>query len=352
MTNYNGQLPPDVTIKDITLNQPIGLNSNKPFENKAFDTRNYLNFSIPEGKKSVEKVIRLLPIKMVDGEPEMFQIVHMHNIPVHKDLNPNKSGKKVYMCLNAKNTGIDHEKYGTKCPICEAQQALWKEWHAETDPAKKKTILSEIKQLDVREYCIIRCIERGKEDEGPKFWRIPLRVDQTDAYHKMQLLSKTRTEEGAEAGLSINIFSIYDGGRDLIITFTEGTGAPTIVDKGISTPLTKDLNQLNEWYYHEKKWSDVFSTKPYDYLKIAFEGDVPWYDNVNKTWIRKTEFDTTKQNQEATFDDTIKKTEAQFISEVPPAPQATVSYTPIVEPQVTVSQPAPQEMVYDNDLPF
>ena len=27
-----------------------------------------------------------------------------------------------------------------------------------------------------------------------------------------------------------------------------------------------------------KKWSDVFSTKPYDYLKLVLEGEVPWYD--------------------------------------------------------------------------
>lgn len=342
MINYNGQLPPDADFDSIipqTMNSALD-----KVEKKAFDSRNYLDFSIPEGQKSVEKVIRLLPVNIDGDKREMFQIVHLHNIPVNKELNPNKSGKKAYMCLNAKNTGIDHEKYGTKCPVCEAQQELWKQWHNETDAEKKKLILSSIKQLEIREYCIVRCIERGKENEGPKFWRIPLRQDQTDAYHKILLLGETRKKEGEEAGMKINIFSIYEG-RDLIITFTDGTGAPTIVDKGISTPLTKDNNLLNEWYYHEKKWSDVFSTKPYDYLKLAFEGEVPWYDKVNKAWVRKTDFDLVKTAQENVIENNIKNAEAQFVAEIPPM-------TPTSSNPLAPAQTATHPSIDDDELPF
>lgn len=341
MINNNGQLPPDADFDSI-IPQTMDT-SNEKIEKKIFDSRNYLDFTIPEGQKSLEKVIRLLPVNIKDGKPEFFQIVHLHNIPVNKELNPNKSGKKAYMCLNAKNAGIDHEKYGSKCPVCEAQQNLWKQWHEETDVAKKKTIVKEINQLDIREYCIVRCIERGKENEGPKFWRIPLRQDQTDAYHKILLLAHTRHEEGLEAGLNINIYSLYEG-RDLIITFTDGTGAPTIVDKGISTPVTKDNNLLNEWYYHEKKWSDVFSTKPYDYLKIAFEGDIPWYDKVNQRWVSKNEFDTAKTTVETSMSNEIYEAEAQFISEIP-VPQPSVNVTSASLTQPTIAED-------NDDLPF
>lgn len=342
MINYNGQLPPDAEFDSI-VPQTMNTTSDK-VEKKAFDTRNYLDFSIPDGQKSVEKVIRLLPININGDKGEMFQIVHLHNIPVNKELSPNKSGKKAYMCLNAKNTGVDHEKYGSKCPVCEAQQELWKQWHAETDPIKKKAIIKEINQLDIREYCIVRCIERGKENEGPKFWRIPLRQDQTDAYHKIILLAKTRHDEGLEAGVNINIYSLYEG-RDLIVTFTDGTGAPTIVDKGISTPITKDGNLLNEWYYHEKKWCDVFSTKPYDYLKLAFEGEVPWYDKVNKCWVRKTDFDSTKTTQESVIEGYIKNAEAQFVAEMP-----VVSTTPSTS--TAQEQLATPPSIDVDDLPF
>ena len=227
MNNFNGQLPPDFEF-DAIIPQAPKTNAVEKIEKAAYDVRNYLDFSIPSGQKSKEITIRLLPIKLIkEGDkekPEFFQIVHLHTIPVNKELKPNKSGKKAYMCLSSKNTGIDHETYGSKCPVCEAQQELWNSWHEETDELKKKKIIEAIKQLNIREYCIVRCIERGKEDEGPKFWRIPIRQDQTDAYHTLLLLGETRKQEGLEAGIKINIFSCHNG-RDLKITFTEGNGS-------------------------------------------------------------------------------------------------------------------------------
>ena len=351
MINYPNQLPTDVEFDSILPKTTTNTTAYDTVE-KKFDARNYLNFTIPEGKKTLEKVIRLLPINLKeDGKPEFFQIVHLHNITVNKELNPNKSGKKAYMCLNAKNTGIDHEKYGSNCPVCEAQQALWKQWHAETDKIKKEAIIKEIKELNIREYCIVRCIERGKEDEGPKFWRIPLRQDQTDAYHKLLLLAKTRHDEGLEAGLNINIFSIYEG-RDLIITFTEGNGAPTIVDKGVPTPVTKDTTLLNEWYYNEKKWSDVFSTKPYDYLKIAFEGNIPWYDKANNRWISKTDFNNNQVAEENTINSNIKAAEKQFTAPTQEVTHDTMAITPQPQPITPTIPDYSYQIPEVDDLPF
>lgn len=306
MINYNGQLPPDVDFNSII---PQTTNTVDAINKPAFDSRNYLDFTIPEGQKTREITIRLLPIN--PEKNEFFQIVHLHNISVNKELKPNKSGKKAYMCLGSKNTGVDHETYGSKCPVCEAQQKIWNQWHEETDELKKKELAKEAGALNTREYCIVRCIERGKEQDGPKFWRIPLRQDQTDAYHKITLLGETRAKEGKEAGVDINIYSLYQG-RDLIITFTDGNGAPTVVDKGISTPVSKDNEQLVKWYYDEKKWSDVFSTKPYEYLKLAFEGEVPWYDKINKCWVGKTEFDSIKTAQEENVTSAIEQAENMF----------------------------------------
>lgn len=331
MANFNKQLPPDTEFDSIV---PQMTTVSEKVEKAVFDSRNYLDFSIPEGQTSREITIRLLPVN--PETKEFFQIVHLHNISVNKELNPNKSGKKAYMCLGAKNTGIDHATYGSKCPICEAQQELWNQWHEETDEKKKKSLIESIKQLNIREYCIVRCIERGKETDGPKFWRIPLRQDRTDAYHKIILLGETRRNEGKEAGQDINIYSIYNG-RDLKITFTEGTGAPTIVDKSISTPLTTDEDLLVKWYYDEKKWSDVFSTKPYDYLKIAFEGEVPWYDKEHKAWVSKKDFERNKTIQEDNASKEIAHAESQFTAEMPTTPLA--SNIPSVSEN-------------DDDLPF
>ncbi|MBQ5884410.1 MAG: hypothetical protein IIW72_07765, partial [Clostridia bacterium] len=184
-------------------------------------------------------------------------------------------------------------------------------------------------------YCIVRCIERGKEQDGPKFWRIPLRQDQTDAYHKITLLGETRAKEGKEAGVDINIYSLYQG-RDLIITFTDGNGAPTVVDKGISTPVSKDNEQLVKWYYDEKKWSDVFSTKPYEYLKLAFEGEVPWYDKINKCWVGKTEFDSIKTAQEENATSAIEQVENMFKTNIS---LKSIPQFQEITPQQTIQQP-------------
>jgi hypothetical protein len=167
--------------------------------------------------------------------------------------------------------------------------------------------------LNIREYCIVRCIERGKEDEGPKFWRIPIRQDKTDAYHKIIMLAETRNKEGQEAGVNVNIFSIYNG-RDLTITFTSGTGAPTVIDKGVSTPLTSDTELLNKWFYDEKKWSDVFSIKPYDYLKIAFNKEIPWFDRDAKKWVSKKDMSQSIEKQTESINDNILKSEQDLFS--------------------------------------
>jgi hypothetical protein len=191
----------------------------------------------------------------------------------------------------------------------------------------------------------VRCIERGKESDGPKFWRIPIRQDQTDAYHKILNLYETSKKEGEEDGVKINIFSIYEG-RDLKVTFTEGTGAPTIVDKSIATPITKDNELLIKWYYDEKKWSDVFSTKPYDYLKIAFEGDVPWYDKENFRWVKKSDFENHKTVQENEMNKVIEKVESQFKVEMPvPQDMSTVAGIKMTQPESTIPS-------FDEELPF
>lgn len=308
MTNFNGQLPPEINFEDMFPQSSTDFS--KKIEKSTFDKRNYLDFSIPEGKTSKEVVLRLLPIS--PNEKEYFKIVHVHNISVNKDLSPNKSGKKAYMCLDSKNVNIDHTIHGSKCPVCEAQQELWNQYHNETDATKKKEIHKEICSLNIREYAIARCIERGKEEEGVKFWRIPLRQDKTDPYHTIHALAKTRQAEGQESGININILSCKDG-RDLKITFTEGTGAPTVVDKGISTPLTNDIELFNKWYYDEKKWTDVFSVKPYDYLKLVYEGEVPWYNKEKGCWVSKTEFEKNKNSEESVIEEQIKKVENQFV---------------------------------------
>ena len=43
------------------------------------------------------------------------------------------------------------------------------------------------------------------------------------------------------------------------------------------------------WIYDEKKWQDVFSTKPYEYLSLISQMKTPWYDREKGKWVDKEE---------------------------------------------------------------
>lgn len=350
MNDLNGQmLPPDIPASAIA--QPV----NTTEKNNKFDSRNYLNYTIPEGQTSHTVKIRLLPVEIDEtGTPQLFKIIHMHSMKVHKDLKPNQSGKKSYVCLK-KNKTLDQSKFGTKCPICEEESRLWEAYKKETDPTKKEELRVAAGALGTREYCIVRCIERGKEEDGPKFWRFMVRKDNSDPYHRLLTIAEQRKQEGIEAGMDINVFSIYNG-KDFNVTFTDGNSAPTIVDVGFSTRLTNDDALLQKWYYDEKKWNDVFGIKPYEYLKIAYNLDVPYYDKNKGVWVRKSEFESQKAEQENTEQQAINQAEAYYTQSTPVVPTVEIPVTPTpVVPNPTVPGydiPAPGYNNYSDDLPY
>ena len=237
------------------------------------------------------------------GNP--FVKVHMHNVRVPKEVSA--SGYKSYICL-AKNKDIDHETYGNKCPFCELNHNAYQESMKETDPIKKKNF-QDISIANIsREAVIVRCIERGKEDEGVKFWKFNLRNDKTDPYNTILKLYALRKEEGERAGQVLNILDIYNG-RDLNVTITAGNAAPQILDASLSTPLSRDEEQMKTWIYDTKKWQDVFSTKPYEYLKLVSEMRIPWFDRDKGKWVDKADYDAEHKGQAKEADEAIEKAE-------------------------------------------
>lgn len=299
---------PNITPESIVVtNSDNGNNSNKT---KTFDEKNYLNVRLDEanGEKSKTLTIRLLPMDLSTGNP--FIKVHMHNVRVPKDVS--KSGYKSYICLS-KNKDIDHEKYGTKCPFCELNQTAYQEAEKETDPIKKKNFQDISLANKSREAVIVRCIERGKENEGVKFWKFNVRFDKTDPYNTIIKLYELRKAEAERAGQNLNILDIYNG-RDLNVTITEGNAAPQILDASLSTPLSNDEEQMKAWIYDEKKWQDVFSTKPYEYLQLISQMKIPWYDREKGKWVDKEEVDAKvnaekekQQKEEQKAEEDIKK---------------------------------------------
>ena len=278
----------------------------------GFDEKNYLNTKVDEGAGTRETTVRILPISgetPEDGKAVKFaKHIHVHNIKL-------PDGKyKSYICLE-KTEELD-EKYGNKCPFCELNREAYKKSEeikvvTDEDKIKKKNLQAVSIANKATPATIFRVIERGKENEGPKFWKFNHRLDETDPYHVLRKLFLRRKAEAEEVGQSMNILDIYNG-KDLVVTFAEGTTAPTISDKSFCTPLSKDEAEMERWVTDSKKWSDVFGVKPYEYLKIIINGEEPWFDKSNGKWISKTEYEQKKQQANATANQGIAEAESKF----------------------------------------
>lgn len=266
-----------------------------------FNPKNYLDTKLGAGEDKKVLVIRLLPIDLKTGNP--FVKVHMHNVPVPKEIA--EKGHKNYMCIS-KNQDINHEKYGNRCPFCELNREEYNkslefpEGSEERKEHQKKSCV-----YISKEAMIVRCIERGKEDEGVKFWKFNLRNDKTDPYNQMINIYRQRKETAERKGNVANIFDIYKG-KDLVVTITEGNAAPTIVDDDEYSPLSDDNAKMEAWINDSKKWQDVFTVKPYEYLKLISENKVPWYDKDNEIWIERPAKTDNKQSDYEAIEKTDK----------------------------------------------
>ena len=281
-------------------------------QKNKFDEKNYLNMrlDLEKGEVTREVKIRILPISSDDSSP--FKKIHMHYAKVNKKIS--EKGFKNYICLE-KTEGIDTEQFGSKCPFCEAKKAAWKKYQDATDEAEKNEWLKVFKENCSDEYAIVRCIERGHESDGPKFWKFRVRTDEKDAMHTILKLYRTRRDESieeeygaeflskskdeqeaqfeADGFTPLNILDIYDG-RDLKLTISavrDKMGKLTdkttvdITDYGKIKPISDNDELIEAWINDGKKWSDVFTVKPYDYLQILSEGKIPYFSKKDNKWV-------------------------------------------------------------------
>ena len=132
-----------------------------------FSTKNYLQARLGENESSKTLTIRLLPITP-DSETA-FQRIHMHTVRVNKEVSAN--GWKTFVCP-VKNT-VDGKRMGDKCPFCEiSAKARELKNNALDEPTKKK--YGDVEFMNrAKDMWIVRCIERGHEEDGVKFWLFP-----------------------------------------------------------------------------------------------------------------------------------------------------------------------------------
>lgn len=299
----------------------------------TFNANNYLNVKLADNEDKKVLKIRLLPIDKDTARP--FKRIFMHSVkltPEQQGKNPSKW--KSYICLK-RTDGIDHEKLGCKCPFCEENAKAYKAYTDATNETEKELYKQIFKSYFASEYGIIRCIERGHEEDGPKFWKFPIRQDGKDPMNTIIRLYESQKEESVEMGEQpLNILDINDG-KDLKITIeavydkqnkrTDKTSI-SIEPYGKRKPLSESIEEMTTWVNDEKKWSDVFVAKPYDYLSLIIDKKVPFYDKANGVWCAMTGGTQTNASEKINQDDLsesnkeIAKAEEQVLREVKQAP--------------------------------
>lgn len=313
----------------------------KPQTSK-FETKNYLNVKLDtaHGEYSKKLRIRLLPIDKDSNTP--FKRIHMHTVKLKPEQIVNGGSEwKSYVCLS-KTEDIDHDKLGRKCPFCEMNHEAYERFKAaENDIEKdrwKKISLANIPS----ETGIVRCIERGNEQDGPKFWKFPIRQDKKDPMNVIkeryrQAMAESM-EDLAEGEEPLNILDL-DYGKDLEVTIKaifDKEGNVTnktsidIIPYGKVKPLTTDPEEKERWVNDEKVWSDVFVAKDYNYLSIILEGKKPFFDNAAQTWVvQKPKTDKDEAIEKA--DDKIAQA-TKAATQVAAAPAAPVTASPKIAP--------------------
>ena len=296
-----------------------------------YDARNYLNIKLAKGENKKELRIRVLPVDKNTDSP--FKTIYMHTIKVPKEIS--ESGWKSYVCL-AKTEDIDHETFGHKCPFCELNKTAYEN----KEKAKKEGNEVEEKRWKeislanrYGEVCVMRVMQRGAEEDGPKFWKSNVRSDKKDPKNLIKELYRQRKQESIDEAMAENNGVLpedfipenildLETGKDLKVIIErvfEKDGTPTdkttvtVMDFGKNKPISSDPDLVDEWINDDKVWSDVFTVKPYDYLSIVIDGEIPFFDKENKVWKSKgrARDEEVKKKQQEEKDSQEKISEAE-----------------------------------------
>jgi len=306
--NYKRRNINPATIREPETNFPREEKQKK--KNNSFDEKNYLNMKLMPNQDEKSLRIRLLPIDPDTGE--LFKEIESHSLTLSKKMQKAMNldtPYKSYHCLK-KTTGLS-EEFGHKCPFCERNWEMYqKSLEQGLTEEEKKHYQQESFNCMSHKAVILRCIERGKEEDGPKFMKVKLRSDKMDIFHSLMKIYNERKAESEEEAKDMNggvlpegfvpynVFDLYDG-KDIKMTITRmydkngkdlGRTSVAVMDYGNRKPLVMknneiDYNQINEWLDNPKKWCDVFVAKPYDYLKVLLEEKYPFFSKEEDKWI-------------------------------------------------------------------
>jgi hypothetical protein len=283
-----------VNIDDDAVKNQYEQEQKQPVKKTQFDTKNYLQARLGSNEDTKTLTIRLLPFSPEGGSP--FKKVFMHTVKVNKEVSP--SGWKTFVCPT--HNKKDGSVMGDKCPFCETS-AKARELKSKSldEPTKKK--YGDVEFLNrVKEMWIVRCIERDHEEDGVKFWLFNSSKKKDGVYDKIMNLAKIRSEAAAKKGNTYSIFDLNNG-LDLVVTLSRTSDNKTavqIIDAGVPSPLSEDFDLGEKWIHDSKKWDEVYTVKPYEYMAIIAMGGVPVFSKEENKYVDKEELDKLKEEAE------------------------------------------------------
>lgn len=262
----------------------------------AYSPFNYLNVRLAPNEQTKTLTIRLLPFSKDGGT--CFKKVIMHTIRVNPEVSA--SGWKTFVCP-VNNEDAEGHKMGDACPFCETYAKARELKMASSDEVTKKKY-GEVEFINrPKEMWIVRCIERGHEDEGVKFWLFANSKKRDGVFDKIKNLYDQRHSSEARKGRDYNILSILDG-SDLVITLNKTSDNKTsiqIIDDDPHSRLAETDEQIEAWVNDDKQWSQVYTVKSYEYMAIIANGGVPMFNKEEGRYIDKIEFESMKKESEA-----------------------------------------------------
>ena len=132
------------------------------FGNVEFDEKHYLNTRLAKGEKEKEVVIRLLPFSSTELSP--FKKIHVHSVRITNE-NGEKQWKKFMCPIKMKKSD--------RCPFCETAAESRRLRFESKEPALQQKFKDTEFMNTVKDYWLVRCIDRAHEEHGVKFWRFP-----------------------------------------------------------------------------------------------------------------------------------------------------------------------------------
>jgi|TARA_B100000497_G_scaffold112671_1_gene133777 hypothetical protein len=297
--------------------------TNSNSKQKEYKLDNYFSTWIPQTESSAEKQIRILPI---DGQNKFWVEFYGHKAQVD-------GAWKTFPCLDKEEE--------SECPFCQARDIFLKRYREAKDAGD--TTLADMnkelaKKFSVRKMYILKVIERGKEDEGVKFWRFNHAYDKGGTLDKIMNAIKVVKHDVTDP----------ETGRDLIINISRNQMKIPVVQSIAypleSTKLSDDESQANEWLGDTRTWRDVYSLRNYDYLGIVVRGYTPVWSKEQEKFVAKEKLEAENETPSSKTEDPSSEIEMGFKKE------ESVQAVPVVDTtQSTVKVTEEEE---EDDLPF